>query len=96
MMTRELTAIAIAVGSTSLICFVLMARLERRRSGRRTVSDGGGSEGGTFAGGDSGSHFWGWFSGDHFASDSSGHSGGSGSFGGDSDGGGGGDGGGGD
>jgi hypothetical protein len=53
-MTRELTAIAIAVGSTSLICFVLMARLERRRNGRRTVSDGGGSEGGTFAGGDSG------------------------------------------
>jgi hypothetical protein len=75
-MTSTLTALAIAVSGTSLICFLLMARAERRRNKPKTPSDGGGSDGSTFAGGDDGSHFWGWFGGDHSASDSSGHSGG--------------------
>jgi hypothetical protein len=71
-MTSTLTALAIAVSGTSLICFLLMARAERRRNKPKTPSDGGGSDGSTFAGGDDGSHFWGWFGGDHSASDSSG------------------------
>jgi hypothetical protein len=71
-MTSALTAFAIAVSGTSLICFVLMTSAERRRNSRRTSSDGSG----TFAGDDSGSHFWSGFGGGHSASDSSSHSGG--------------------
>ncbi|OIQ69984.1 hypothetical protein GALL_484090 [mine drainage metagenome] len=95
-MTGALAALAIAVGGTSLIWFALMTRAERQRNARRTSSDGGGSDGGTYSSGDTGSHFWSWFGDDHSASDSSGHSGGSDGWGGgDSGGAGGGDGGGG-
>lgn len=66
-MTSALTAFVIAVSGTSLICFALATRAERRRNKRRT-SDGG-SDGGTHAGNDPGSHFWSWFGGDHSASD---------------------------
>jgi hypothetical protein len=90
-MTSALTALAIAVSGTSLICFVLMTGAERSRNRRKTSADGG-SDVGTYAGDDSGSHFWSWFGSDHAG-------GGDSSVGGDSGGGGdgsGGDGGGGD
>lgn len=60
-MTSALTAFAIAVSGTSLICFALMTRAERRRNRRRTSE--GGSDGGTYAGDNPGSHFWNWFGG---------------------------------
>jgi hypothetical protein len=63
-MTSALTALAIAVSGTSLICFVLMTRAERSRNRRKTSADGG-SDVGTYAGDDSGSHFWSWFGSDH-------------------------------
>lgn len=82
-MTSVLTAFAIPVSGTSLICFALMARAERSRNRRRALSDGGGTDGGTFAGDDSGSHFSSWFGRSHSASDSSGCSGRSYGWGGD-------------
>jgi hypothetical protein len=76
-MTGALAALAIAVSGTLLICFALMIRAERHRNGRRTSSNGDGSDGGTYSSGDTGDHFWSWFGGDQSASDSPGHSGGS-------------------
>ncbi len=75
-MTCALTAFAMAVSGTSLICIVLMARAERRRNGPRTFSDAGGSESASFVGTESGSYFWSCFGGGS-ASDGSGHSAGS-------------------
>jgi bacterioferritin-associated ferredoxin len=76
-MTGALAALAIAVSGTSLICFALMTRAERHRNGRRTSSNGDGSDGGTYSSGDTGGHFWSWLGGDQSASDSPGHWGGS-------------------
>lgn len=94
-MTSAITAFAMAVGGTSLICLALMTGAERRRNKRRTSPDGGGRDGGSYTGDNSGGHSWSWFGGDHATSDSSGHSGSADSSGG-GDSGGGGDGGGGD
>jgi hypothetical protein len=95
-MTSAMTALAIAVGGTSPICYLLMTRLQNRRANRGSSGHSPAPDGGNFAGGDGWSIFT-WFGGDNSASDSSGNPGdsaGSNSGGGGDGGGGGGDGGG--
>ena len=92
-MTGAMTALVIAVGGTSLICYVVTTRLQNRRAPRLSSSDSSGADGAGYAG-DHGGTLFGWSGGGHSASDSSGNpvdGGGDGS-----DSGGGGDGGGGD
>jgi hypothetical protein len=91
-MTSGMTALAIAVGGTSLICFVVTTQLQNRRPPHRSSSDSSGADGAGYAGDHGGT--LGWSDGVRSASDSSGNpvdGGGDGS-----DSGGGGDGGGGD
>jgi hypothetical protein len=89
-MSSAPTTFAIAVGGTSpiVICLALMTRAGRRRNGRKPSSDGGGSDGLTYASGDSGSHFWSSFGSGDSLFGGPGHFGGSHSAGGDSTGGG--------
>jgi hypothetical protein len=91
-MTRAMTAFGIAVGGTSLICYVPMTRLQNSQRNRRSSGDRSATDGSNYAGGDSWtiSH---WFGGNGSASDSSGNpgDGGGGDSGGGGDGGGGGD-----
>jgi hypothetical protein len=95
-MTSEMTAFAIAVGGTSLICYVLMTRLQNRRVNRRSSGEHSTSDSGNYAGGD-GWALANWFGGGHCANDHSvTDSSGNPSDGGGGDSGGGGDGGGGD
>jgi hypothetical protein len=95
-MTSAVAAFAIAVGGTSLICYLLMIRLPNRRAHRASSGNGSGADGGDYggSGGWSLSH---WFGGDHSALDGSagnpidfggGDSGGGGDGGGDGGGGG--------
>jgi hypothetical protein len=97
-MTSAMAAFGIAVGGTSLICYALMTRLQKRRRNRPSFGGNFETGGGNFASGDG----WSlptWFSGDHSATDCSGNpadSGGGDSGGGGDGGGGGGGGGGGD
>jgi hypothetical protein len=46
MMTGEIAAFGIAVGGTSLICFLLMTRLLNRRPNRRLPRDASFPDGG--------------------------------------------------
>jgi hypothetical protein len=71
-MTSALTALAIAVGLTSLVCYALMTRLQNRRANRSTSSDGSGLDGGNLAGSDSLS-VASWFVGHRSGLDSSGN-----------------------
>jgi hypothetical protein len=93
-MTNAVAAFAIAVGGTSLICYLLMTRLPNRRVNRASSGNGSGVDGGDYGGRDgwSLSH---WFGGGHSALDGSGNpidfGGGDSGGGGDGDGGGGGD-----
>ena len=95
-MTSEMAAFAIAAGGTSLVCYLLMTRLQNRRATRSAPRDGFLPDGGNYTATE------GWiissrFGSDHPAFDSSGNQ--ADSAGGDSGGGadgGGGDGGGGD
>ena len=94
-MNRALAALVIAVGATSLICFLVVRNQSRGSRGRSR--DSAGSDGGYYAGDDSATHL-GWSGSDHAASDHSTGSqdaGSSGDSGGGDGGGGGGDGGGG-
>jgi hypothetical protein len=94
-MTSAVAAFAIAVGGTSLICYLLMTRLPNCRAHRGSSGNGSGADGGGYGGSDgwSLSH---WFGGDHSALDGSGNpidfgggdSGGGGDGGGDGGGGG--------
>jgi hypothetical protein len=94
-MSSAMTAFAIAVGATSLVCYVLMTRLQNRKRDRRSPREGSAPDAGNLAGGASTRSNW--FGGSHSAFDGSGnpvdsggfHSGG-GDFGGGGDGGGGG------
>jgi hypothetical protein len=90
MMTGEMAAFGIAVGGTSLVCYLLVTRLQNRRANRTVPRDGSLPDGGHFAGADSWSTFR-WFGGDNRALDSSGNPGdsGGGDCGGGADGGGG-------
>ncbi len=47
-MTSELTAFAIAVGGTSLVCYLLMTRLQNRRANRSAPRDGSLPDGGNY------------------------------------------------
>jgi hypothetical protein len=103
-MTSGMIALAIVVGATSLVCFLLMTRVQNIKRNRRASGDGSAPDVANYFGGDAWS-LSGWFGGDHSAfggalsaldssgnpSDSSGSfSGGGDSGGGGSDGGGGG------
>ena len=68
-MTSGMTAFAIAVGGTSLACYVLTTRLQNRRGPRRSSSDNSGADGGHVS--DGGGMPFGWSGGDHSVSDSS-------------------------
>jgi hypothetical protein len=91
-MSGAMTAFAIALGGTSLICCALVARLQnRRRAGSRSSRDSYGAD--TGSGNDAGdgtSHLHSTGN-DNSGSDSSGHSSDSGDSGGGGDGGGGND-----
>jgi hypothetical protein len=95
-MTGAMTAFAVAVGSTSLVCYLLMTRLPNRGVKRGSSRHSPASDGGNYAGGDyaGGWTVAGWFGSDHSGLDSSGNpsdAGGGDSGGGDGGGGGGGD-----
>jgi hypothetical protein len=66
-MTSAMTALAIAVGGTSLICYLLMTRVQNiRRNRRPSGDDSGAPDAATYFGGDA----WtlsGWFGGGHSA-----------------------------
>jgi hypothetical protein len=47
-MTSEITAFAIAVGGTSLVCYLLMTRLQNRRANRSAPRDGSLPDGGNY------------------------------------------------
>jgi hypothetical protein len=69
-MTSAIMVFTIAVGGTSLVCFVLMTRLQNRN--RRSPGDGPSLDGGNYAAGD-GWTMANWFSSSHSALDSSGN-----------------------
>jgi hypothetical protein len=94
-MTSAMTTFGMAVGATSLICYVLITRLQNRRGNRRSSGDNSTADGGNYAGGD-GWTIANWFGSIHSTLDSSGNPTdfGGGDFGGGGDGGGGGGGGG--
>src|SRR5882757_1569447 len=71
-MTGEIAAFGIAVGGTSLVCYLLMTRLQNRRRNRKPPRDGSSPDGGYHAGADAWS-FSGWFGSDNPAFDSSGN-----------------------
>ena len=97
LVTSEMAAFAIAVGGTSLVCYLLMTRLQNRRTNRSAPRHGFLPDGGNYTAAE------GWiissrFGSDHPAFDSSGNpsdsaggDGGGGADGGGGDGGGGGD-----
>src|SRR5260370_9719507 len=71
-MTSAMMAFGNAVGGTSLVCYVLMTRLQNRN--RRSSGDGPSSDGGNYATSD-GWTMANWFSSDHSPLDSSGNPG---------------------
>ena len=77
-MTHAMTAYVIAVGAASVVCYVLMARLEIRSQDRRSPGDGSAPNTGNLAG--DGSTLSNWFGGAHSEFESSGNSVDSGGF----------------
>src|SRR5437879_1047311 len=69
-MTSAMAAFGIAVGGTSLICYLLMTRLQNRRANRGSSGHSCGPDGGNYTGGGCWSIST-WFAGDASASDSS-------------------------
>jgi hypothetical protein len=71
-MAGAVAAFGMAVGGTSLICYLLMTRLQNRRAHRGSSGDGSGADGGDNGGTDgwSLSH---WFGGGYSALDGSGN-----------------------
>jgi hypothetical protein len=69
-MTGAVAAFGIAVGGTSLICYLLITRLQNRRAIRGSSGNGSGADGGDYGGGWSLSH---GFGSDHSALDPSGN-----------------------
>jgi hypothetical protein len=90
-MTGPAVAFGIAVGVTSLICYLLMTRVRNGKRNLRSSGDSATPDGGSHAAGDGGT-LAGWFGSGHSALDSSGNpsdfgagdSGGGGDGGGDS------------
>jgi len=71
-MTGEIAAFGIAVGGTSLVCYLLMTRLQNRCANRGSSGHSCGPDGGNYTGG-GGWSISTWFAGDNSASDSSGN-----------------------
>ena len=71
-MTGEMAAFGIAVGGTSLVCYLLMTRLQNRRANRSSPGDGSSPEAGNYTGAD-GWSISSWFGGDNPAFDTSGN-----------------------
>jgi hypothetical protein len=71
-MTSAMAAFGIAVGAASLLCYVLMTRLQNRRANRKSQSDSPSADGGNYAWSD-GWSMSSWFGGVHSAFDSSGN-----------------------
>jgi hypothetical protein len=71
-MTGEIAAFGIAVGGTSLVCYLLMTRLQNRRRNRRLPRDGSSPDGSYYAGADAWS-FSSWSGKANPACDSSGN-----------------------
>jgi hypothetical protein len=84
-MTGTMAAVGIAIGGTSLICYLLLSRPQHRRADRGSSGDSSGADGGSYPGSDGWSLF-GWIGGGDSGSDNSSSS--SDSGGGDSGGGG--------
>src|SRR5258708_31239530 len=53
-MTSEMTAFAIAVGATSLVCYLLMTRVQNGRRNRRSSGDGSAPDVANYGGGGGG------------------------------------------
>src|SRR5216683_5720310 len=73
-MTSAVAAFGMALGGTSLICYLLMTRLQNRRANRGSSGRSPAPDGGNYAGGGGWSIFT-RFGGDNSASDSSGNPG---------------------
>ena len=88
-MTSAMAAFGIAVGVTSLICYLLMTRVQNGRRNLRSSGDSSIPDGGNYAAGD-GWTLASWFGSGHSALDGSGNpsDGGAGDSGGGGDGGG--------
>ena len=92
-MTSAMTAVGMAIGGTSLICYRLLSRPQHRRADRGSSGDSSGAAGSSYSGGD-GWNLFGRIGGGDSGSDnssSSSDSGGADSGGGGGDSGGGGD-----
>jgi hypothetical protein len=63
-MTSEMTAFAIAVGGTLLVCYLLLTRLQNRRANRNSPRDGFLPDGGNYTAAE------GWIISSRFGSDS--------------------------
>ena len=64
-MTSAMAAFGIAVGGTSLICYLLMTRSQNSRRKRRSAGDSSATDGGNYSGGD-GWTIASWFGGERF------------------------------
>src|SRR5260221_4403835 len=71
-MTSALAVFGIAVGTTSLVCYLLMTRSPNRRANRASSGDGSGADDGNYSDGN-GWSISDWFGGGHAAFDSSGN-----------------------
>src|SRR5260221_5088160 len=71
-MTSGMTAFAIAIGATSLVCYLLMTRVQNGRRNRRSSGDGSAPDVANYDRGD-GWTLSSWFGGGHSALDTSGH-----------------------
>jgi hypothetical protein len=96
-MTSAMAAFGVAACGTSLVCYMLMTRVQNLRANRGSSRGGSSPDGGSYAGGDSasdGGSLFPWFGGDHSGASNDaggGDGGGGGDSGGGGDGGGGGD-----
>src|SRR5260370_32111364 len=66
-MTSAVAAFGIAVGGTSLICYLLMTRLQNRRANRGSSGNSSGADGGDYGGGAGGVRPFHFLCGGHFA-----------------------------
>ena len=85
-MSNAMTTFLVAVSATSVVCYLLMTRLQNRRVRRASPNGGASSDVGSYSSDSDGWSFAGWFG--HSATDGAGHPtdscGGSDSGGGDS------------
>ena len=73
-MTSAVTAFLAAVGGTSLICYLLMNRMQNRSARRQGASGDSADSGASYGSGSDDWRIFSWFSSDTSSSDSSGAS----------------------